>query len=46
MNRTIRILIKPPNPIYKKYIPEQPNRPTPITGYSQYKAALRDAPSF
>jgi 2-polyprenyl-3-methyl-5-hydroxy-6-metoxy-1,4-benzoquinol methylase len=33
-------------PVYDKYIPPQPNRPTPNEGYERYKKALTESSAF
>lgn len=37
---------KESTPVYDKYIPAQPNRPTPSEGYERYKRALKESSAF
>jgi hypothetical protein len=37
---------KESTPLYDKYIPPQPNRPTPDEAYERYKKALKESAAF
>lgn len=46
LDESLTAFQKESTPLYDKFIPPQPNRPTPNEGYERYKRALKESSAF